>query len=86
MSRRVALVSSERGLRVDPDLPLAESALREAGCAVDRVRWDDPTVDWAGYDLAVVRSCWVPFPASGNAPRTTACPAPGAPPRESAGK
>jgi hypothetical protein len=58
VSRRVALVSSERGLRVDPDLPLAAPALREAGCAVDRVRWDDPAVDWAGYDLAVVRSCW----------------------------
>jgi hypothetical protein len=55
---RVALVSSERGLRVDPDLPLAAPALREARYAVDCVRWDDPAVDWAGYDLAVVRSCW----------------------------
>ncbi len=58
MSSRVALVSSERGLRVDPDLPLAAPALREAGFAVDCVRWDDPSVDWVGYDLAVVRSCW----------------------------
>jgi glutathione synthase/RimK-type ligase-like ATP-grasp enzyme len=58
VSGRVALVSSERGLRLDPDLPLAAPALREAGCAVDCVRWDDPAVDWAGYDLAVVRSCW----------------------------
>jgi glutathione synthase/RimK-type ligase-like ATP-grasp enzyme len=55
---RVALVSSERGLRVDPDLPIAAPALREAGLAVDLVRWDDPTVDWAAYDLVVVRSCW----------------------------
>lgn len=58
MSPRVALVSSERGLRVDPDLPLAAPALREAGLAVACVRWDDPAVHWAGYDLAVVRSCW----------------------------
>ncbi len=58
MSSRVAHVSSERGLRVDPDLPLAAPALREAGFAVDCVRWDDPSVDWVGYDLAVVRSCW----------------------------
>jgi hypothetical protein len=58
VSSRVALVSSERGLRVDPDLPLAAPALREAGFAVDCVRWDDPSVDWVGYDLAVVRSCW----------------------------
>ena len=58
MTSLVALVGSERGLRVDPDLPLAAPALREAGLAVDCVRWDDPAVDWAGYDLAVVRSCW----------------------------
>jgi len=58
VSGRVALVSSERGLRVDPDLPIAAPALRSAGLAVDLVRWDDPAVDWAGYDLAVVRSCW----------------------------
>ena len=58
MSERVALVSSERGLRVDPDLPLASAALRAAGFAVDLVRWDDETVDWAAVDLAVVRSCW----------------------------
>jgi glutathione synthase/RimK-type ligase-like ATP-grasp enzyme len=55
---RVALVGSERGLRVDPDLPIAAPALREAGLTVDLVRWDDPAVDWAAFDLAVVRSCW----------------------------
>jgi hypothetical protein len=55
---RIALVSSERGLRVDPDLPLAWSALRDAGLEVDLVRWDDADADWVGYDLAVVRSCW----------------------------
>jgi hypothetical protein len=58
VGERIALVSSERGLRVDPDLPIAERALREAGFAVDRVRWDDDSADWASYDLAVVRSCW----------------------------
>ncbi|MGY1916464.1 ATP-grasp domain-containing protein [Blastococcus sp. SYSU DS0973] len=58
MGERVALVSSERGLRVDPDLTPATAALAEAGYAVDLVRWDDPAVDWSGYDLAVVRSCW----------------------------
>jgi hypothetical protein len=58
VTERVALVSSERGLGVDPDLPIASAALREAGLVVDLVRWDDPDVDWSGYDLAVVRSCW----------------------------
>jgi glutathione synthase/RimK-type ligase-like ATP-grasp enzyme len=55
---RVALVSSARGLPADPDLPIAAPALREAGFAVDLVLWDDPTVDWDAYGLAVVRSCW----------------------------
>jgi hypothetical protein len=55
---RVALVGSEQGLAIDPDLPIASAALREAGLAVDLLRWDDPAVDWADYDLAVVRSCW----------------------------
>jgi hypothetical protein len=57
VTERIALVSSERGLRIDPDLPIAERALREAGYAVDVLRWDED-VDWVSYDLAVVRSCW----------------------------
>ena len=57
MADRVALVSSERGLRVDPDLPIAERAFRDAGIDVDLVRWDGD-VDWSVYALAVVRSCW----------------------------
>jgi glutathione synthase/RimK-type ligase-like ATP-grasp enzyme len=55
---RIALVSSERGLRMDPDLPIATAALEAAGHEVAVVRWDDATVDWAAVDLAVVRSCW----------------------------
>ncbi|WP_346623395.1 hypothetical protein [Blastococcus montanus] len=58
MAERVALVGSERGLRVDPDLPLAVAALGDTGYAADLVRWDDADVDWSGFDLVVVRSCW----------------------------
>ena len=58
MAERIALVSSERGLRVDPDLPLASAALRDAGHAVDLVRWDDDGYAWTHASLAVVRSCW----------------------------
>ena len=55
---RVALVTSD----LFPDLyeddhPLRD-ALVERGVAVDAVRWDDPAVDWAGYDLVVLRSTW----------------------------
>jgi hypothetical protein len=58
VTHRVALVSSTSALAVDPDLPLASAALREAGYAVELVCWDDAAVDWAGFDLVVVRSCW----------------------------
>lgn len=58
MSGRLALATSERGLRLDPDLPIAARALRASGFAVDLVRWDDEAEDWDRYDLAVVRSCW----------------------------
>jgi glutathione synthase/RimK-type ligase-like ATP-grasp enzyme len=55
---RVALVTSERGLRLDPELSLAAGALREDGLDADVVRWDDADVDWGGYALAVLRSAW----------------------------
>ncbi|WP_324278019.1 hypothetical protein [Blastococcus brunescens] len=58
MTERVALATSERGLRVDPDLPLAASAFRDAGSPVARLRWDDDAVDWSRFELVVVRSCW----------------------------
>jgi uncharacterized protein GlcG (DUF336 family) len=55
---RVALVTSE----LFPDLYEDDHPLRDAlvdrGVAVDAVRWDDPAVDWARYDLAVLRSTW----------------------------
>ena len=33
-------------------------ALTARGVAFDRPHWDDPAVDWAAYDLAVVRTTW----------------------------
>jgi glutathione synthase/RimK-type ligase-like ATP-grasp enzyme len=41
--------------RIDAALH-AELAAR--GVPFDRPRWDDPGVDWAAYDLAVVRTVW----------------------------
>jgi hypothetical protein len=43
---------------LDEDDQLLRDALRERGVTVDAVRWDDRDADWAGYDLAVVRSPW----------------------------
>lgn len=56
---RLALVHGSDGAdgadaqRVDTQLV---DALTARGIACERRRWDDPTVDWSGYDLAVVRS------------------------------
>jgi glutathione synthase/RimK-type ligase-like ATP-grasp enzyme len=42
----------------DADLPVLVEALRAAGAEAEAVYWDDAGVDWAGYDLAVIRSTW----------------------------
>jgi glutathione synthase/RimK-type ligase-like ATP-grasp enzyme len=39
------------------DRPLVQ-ALEAAGAEVSRLAWDDPTVDWQGFDLALLRSTW----------------------------
>ncbi|WP_055489887.1 RimK family alpha-L-glutamate ligase [Streptomyces sp. TP-A0356] len=56
----VALVTCRPGpeVSVDPDLPGLVAELRAAGAAADSVHWDDEDVDWAAYDLAVIRSTW----------------------------
>lgn len=43
---------------LDHDTPLLLAALRERGVSADDVVWHDPAVDWAGYDLLVLRSPW----------------------------
>ncbi|KAB1148809.1 hypothetical protein F7R91_08550 [Streptomyces luteolifulvus] len=57
---RVALVTYDP--RPEPshdiDLPVLLRALQEAGAEADAVFWDDADVDWAAYDLAVIRSTW----------------------------
>ncbi|HEU0129669.1 MAG TPA: hypothetical protein VFQ85_01595 [Mycobacteriales bacterium] len=45
-----------------PDLYTDDDPLRAALLARDAVPvpavWDDPAVDWAAFDLVVIRSCW----------------------------
>ena len=55
----VALVTAATGpdFIADVDVALA-AALRDRGVAVAQPRWDDPDVDWDGFDLAVVRTTW----------------------------
>ncbi|MGW3815470.1 ATP-grasp domain-containing protein [Streptomyces sp. NPDC005046] len=57
---RIALVTYDPGEEpgADRDLPVLKGALEDAGAVADIVHWDDPGVDWAGFDLALIRSTW----------------------------
>ncbi|MEV0397053.1 ATP-grasp domain-containing protein [Polymorphospora rubra] len=54
---RVAFVTCAELPDLDPDDRPAYDALVRRGVVVDMVSWD-ADVDWAGYDLAVLRSPW----------------------------
>ena len=58
MNLRVALVTAHEALPLDEDLSPLVAALGEVGVCADTPVWDDPQVDWAAYDLAVLRSTW----------------------------
>lgn len=55
---RVALVTCSALPDLDPDERLVLDPLAARGIAAEATRWDDPAVDWAGYDLVVLRSPW----------------------------
>ncbi|WP_055534891.1 ATP-grasp domain-containing protein [Streptomyces graminilatus] len=42
----------------DRDLPVLVRELVAAGADATAVHWDDPGIDWASFDLALVRSTW----------------------------
>jgi glutathione synthase/RimK-type ligase-like ATP-grasp enzyme len=55
---RLALVTAAVARPLDQDLAPLASALTESGAAVTVADWDDPGIDWAGFDLVVLRSTW----------------------------
>lgn len=55
---RVALVTCADLPELDPDDRRLLAPLRALGIEPVPAVWDDPEVDWAGFDLAVLRSCW----------------------------
>lgn len=55
---RVALATCREFGQLDADDRLVIPALAERGVRAEPAVWDDPTVDWAGYDLVVIRSTW----------------------------
>lgn len=54
----IALVTVQAARATDEDLAPLESALHKAGAQVSIVDWDDAAIDWARFDLTVLRSCW----------------------------
>ncbi|SDU72972.1 ATP-grasp domain-containing protein [Jiangella alkaliphila] len=55
---RVALVTCAELPDLDTDDQLVVEPLRSLGVDVETPVWDDPAVDWAAFDLAVLRNPW----------------------------
>ncbi|MFF4727000.1 RimK family alpha-L-glutamate ligase [Streptomyces mirabilis] len=58
---RIALATyrpEEGAESLDRDLPVLRAALEGAGAEAVVGYWDDPDVDWAAFDLVVIRSTW----------------------------
>jgi glutathione synthase/RimK-type ligase-like ATP-grasp enzyme len=55
---KVALVSVDAARHLDEDLPPLAEAFRAVDAQVELPSWDDVTVDWSSYDLALLRSTW----------------------------
>jgi hypothetical protein len=53
----VALVTCADVPNPDQDTVRVIEPLKACGIAASRAVWDDPTLDWACFDLCVVRSC-----------------------------
>ena len=52
------MVTARAAVGTDEDDPLLLAALACVGAEVVVVPWDDRSVKWETYDLAVIRSTW----------------------------
>lgn len=55
---RIALVTAIAAHTLDEDMPSLLAACAQAGIAAEIRAWDDPTVSWARYTAALLRSAW----------------------------
>ncbi|HEX6307148.1 MAG TPA: hypothetical protein VFZ69_03105 [Longimicrobiales bacterium] len=58
LTRRVALVTCAELPLADAETRMLIAPLAARGVSAYPVVWDDAQVDWASFDLAVIRSCW----------------------------
>jgi len=57
--RRVAIATSlSDDVNLDPDGQILLDALSDVGLDGSMRVWDDPSIDWATYELTVIRSTW----------------------------
>lgn len=54
----IALVSCVKLPEPDADMAPLEAAVRAAGLSCEVVGWDDPSVDWSRFRLALLRATW----------------------------
>jgi O-ureido-D-serine cyclo-ligase len=54
----VALVTTFEALPLDEDLPPLVTALEKLGVRASTPCWDDDTVEWSQFDVALLRSTW----------------------------
>src|SRR6516164_1277068 len=55
---RVALVTCRAARGLDEDMPPLLAAFDAVGASAEIVDWDDGEVDWARFDLVLLRSAW----------------------------
>jgi glutathione synthase/RimK-type ligase-like ATP-grasp enzyme len=58
VTRAVALVSARAAHGLDEDMPPLLAAFAAAGARAEIAAWDDPAVEWARFDAALLRSAW----------------------------
>jgi len=58
VSVAVALVSARATRGLDEDMPPLLAAFEAAAVRAEIADWDDPAVDWARFDGALLRSAW----------------------------
>ena len=55
---RIALITAGAARNLDEDLAPLDAAISATGATPSIVEWDDASIDWARFDLAVLRSTW----------------------------
>jgi glutathione synthase/RimK-type ligase-like ATP-grasp enzyme len=57
--RRIAIATAvSDDVNLDPDAQLLLDALEDAGLDGSMCVWNDPSIQWANFDLTVIRSTW----------------------------